>query len=185
VKQHHFIYKTTNRKNGKYYIGKHSTDNLEDGYLGSGKRLRYAINKCGRAAFERIILEFVDRFEELDEAEARYVTVTEVRDPRCYNLTLGGQGGNGFTWIGKHHTQETRELLREKNIGKKLSEEHKAKIRAYRHTPEAIEKIRMASIGRTHNPESCEKISKARVGMKFSEEHKKNLSLAHQKPIVR
>ena len=44
-KKYHFIYKTTNLLSGKYYIGMHSTDNLDDGYLGSGYRLRLAIKK--------------------------------------------------------------------------------------------------------------------------------------------
>lgn len=46
-KQYHFIYKTINIINNKYYIGMHSTDDLNDGYVGSGKRLWYSINKNG------------------------------------------------------------------------------------------------------------------------------------------
>ena len=42
-----FIYKTTNLINGKYYIGMHSTDNLEDVYIGSGKRLWFSIKNYG------------------------------------------------------------------------------------------------------------------------------------------
>jgi hypothetical protein len=34
----YFVYKTTNLVNGKIYVGKHETDNLNDCYLGSGKR---------------------------------------------------------------------------------------------------------------------------------------------------
>lgn len=30
----HIIYKTTNLINGKIYVGLHSTDNVDDGYLG-------------------------------------------------------------------------------------------------------------------------------------------------------
>ena len=44
----HYIYKTTCNITNKYYIGMHSTSNLEDGYLGSGKRLRYSIRKYGK-----------------------------------------------------------------------------------------------------------------------------------------
>lgn len=32
----HYIYKITNVINGKGYIGKHSTNNINDGYFGSG-----------------------------------------------------------------------------------------------------------------------------------------------------
>jgi hypothetical protein len=46
-KKFHFIYKTTNLLNNKFYIGMHSTSNLKDGYLGSGTHLRYAIRKYG------------------------------------------------------------------------------------------------------------------------------------------
>jgi len=38
-KKYHYIYKTTNILNYKFYIGMHSTDDLDDGYVGSGKRL--------------------------------------------------------------------------------------------------------------------------------------------------
>lgn len=39
----HFIYKTTNKTNNKIYIGVHSTNDIDDGYLGSGIALKYAI----------------------------------------------------------------------------------------------------------------------------------------------
>lgn len=34
---YYFIYKTTNLINGKYYIGQHRTECIDDGYLGSRK----------------------------------------------------------------------------------------------------------------------------------------------------
>lgn len=44
----YFIYCTTNMVNGKIYVGKHKTTRLNDGYIGSGKLLKHAINKYGR-----------------------------------------------------------------------------------------------------------------------------------------
>lgn len=45
----HYIYKITNILNGKYYVGKHSSNCIQkDGYMGSGKHLKNAIKKYGR-----------------------------------------------------------------------------------------------------------------------------------------
>src|ERR1035437_9128301 len=61
----HFIYKTTCLVNGKYYIGMHSTDNLEDGYMGSGTRVCRSIKKYGRENFKIEIIEFLSDRENL------------------------------------------------------------------------------------------------------------------------
>ena len=77
-KQFHFIYKTTNLLSGKYYIGMHSTDNLDDGYLGSGRRLRYSINKYGKENHHREILEYCKTREELKSRETEIVNLNEI-----------------------------------------------------------------------------------------------------------
>lgn len=42
---YHFVYKTTNTINSKYYYGVHTTSDIDDGYLGSGVLLRRSIKK--------------------------------------------------------------------------------------------------------------------------------------------
>ncbi len=92
-KKYHYIYKTTNLKNGKYYVGMHSTDNLEDGYLGSGKRLRRSLNKYGKENFKFEILEFLPDRLSLKEREKELVNEELIKDSLSMNLTIGGEGG--------------------------------------------------------------------------------------------
>ena len=92
-KQYHYIYKTTNLKNGKYYVGMHSTDNLNDGYLGSGKRLRRSLNKHGKENFKFEILEFLDDRKSLVEREKVLVNEELLKDYLSLNIKEGGEGG--------------------------------------------------------------------------------------------
>nr|MDA3778656.1 hypothetical protein [Bacteroidales bacterium] len=92
-KTYHFIYKTTNLLNGKYYYGMHSTNNLNDGYLGSGKRLRYSINKYGKENHKCEIIEFLLNRKLLKEREKEIVNLNEIAKIDCLNLKIGGEGG--------------------------------------------------------------------------------------------
>lgn len=90
----HYIYKITrNDGSGKYYIGMHSTDDLEDGYFGSGKILWHSINRHGREMHSKEILEFLPSRKELKSRERELVNEEIVNDPLCMNLKLGGEGG--------------------------------------------------------------------------------------------
>jgi len=55
---HHYLYKTINLINSKYYIGVHSTNDLSDGYIGTGKLLRWAIKKYGKENFKNEVIIF-------------------------------------------------------------------------------------------------------------------------------
>lgn len=92
-KQYHFIYKTTNVLNGKYYYGMHSTDNLNDGYYGSGRRLKYSLNKYGKENHKVEHLEFLPDRKSLIEREKEVVNLNEIAKENCINLMIGGKGG--------------------------------------------------------------------------------------------
>lgn len=92
-RKYHYIYKTACKITNKYYIGMHSTDNLEDGYIGSGKRLWHSINKHSKDNHEVEILEFLPTRKELKEREAQIVNEELLQDGMCMNLVIGGNGG--------------------------------------------------------------------------------------------
>lgn len=98
---YHFIYKTTNLINQKYYIGMHSTNDLNDGYLGSGDNLRRSIKKYGKINFKFEIIEFLPNRELLSNREKELVNENTLKDKMCMNLRPGGHGGGGF-WSEKH-----------------------------------------------------------------------------------
>jgi hypothetical protein len=91
--KYHYLYKTTNLINGKYYIGVHSTYDLDDGYLGSGVLLKKSIQKYGKYNFKLEILEFFDNRKSLIRKERELVTETFIKDELCMNLKPGGSGG--------------------------------------------------------------------------------------------
>ena len=92
-RKYHFIYKTTNVLTGRYYYGMHSTDDLDDGYLGSGKRLRYSIRKYGEENHKREIIEYCKNKKELNQKEMEVVNLDEIAKEKCMNIMIGGQGG--------------------------------------------------------------------------------------------
>lgn len=89
-KKYNYFYKITNLLNNHFYYGIHSTNNLEDGYMGSGTRLNYAYKKYGIENFEKEILKFFDTREECAEYESKMVTEELIHNNECYNIVGGG-----------------------------------------------------------------------------------------------
>jgi hypothetical protein len=106
-RKYHIIYKTTNLVNGKFYIGMHSTDDLNDGYMGSGKRLRYSLDKYGKENHQFEILEFCQTRKDVILREEEIVNEQFLGDPLCLNLVCGGKGGfqGADGWLGKNNSE--------------------------------------------------------------------------------
>lgn len=112
-KKYHFIYKTIDTRNGNFYIGMHSTDNLNDGYIGSGTRLRRLIYKHGKEIFNMEILEFLPNRKSLKKREEEIVNSDLIKEEKCLNLKIGGSGG--FTLEAtKNGRRKTDQILSEK-----------------------------------------------------------------------
>ena len=129
----HYIYKTTCNVTQRYYIGMHSTTNIEDGYLGSGKRLRYSIRKYGKENHTKEILEFLRTREELVIRESEIVDKILISDKMCMNLCVGGQGG----FISPDGVKKGREKT-DKILLEKYGEDFRKIVAEYTQLPEKI-----------------------------------------------
>jgi hypothetical protein len=148
----------------------HSTEKLDDGYLGSGKVLKRSIKKHGRLNHVIARLEFFTERSLLKVREKEIINEDLIKNPLCMNIKLGGEGGGVK---GVTRTIETK---------MKMS----ASWRIY---PRVIdpEKLRIAQLGKKHSEKTKQKMSALRLGKKLpplSEDHKSKLSEARRKRII-
>lgn len=92
MKKYHVVYKTTNIVNNKIYVGLHSTNNINDNYIGSGYVLKEAIKKYGKSKFRKEILYVFNSRDEARKMEASIVDKDFCKRKDTYNLTEGGMG---------------------------------------------------------------------------------------------
>ena len=169
------IYRITNLLDGKIYIGKHQTQDLNDGYMGSGKHLKRAQAKHGIENFKKEILFRFDNEDEMNAKEAELVTEEFARLKSNYNICPGGQGGWGYVnkiesnlrSIG--HSREMYERVSNTLKGRRPSEKTINALR--RSHTEGKHKYDNFS-GKNHSEEAKKKIGEANsklVGSKNSQ----------------
>lgn len=116
-KKYYYVYKIVNDVNGKEYTGFHSTDNLDDGYMGSGNLIIKAIEKYGIEHFHKEIIQLFDNRKDAEDLERKIVDEDYVKRDDTYNISLGGNvcilfgEDNGF--YGKHHTEDAKARMSE------------------------------------------------------------------------
>lgn len=121
------IYKTTNKLNGKIYIGKDESNNPS--YIGSGYILKKAISKYGKHNFIKEILEKCDSRELLNEREIYWIYEYKSTDPSIgYNIAEGGTGGN--TYFGKtdFELREIKSKISNSLKNRVFTEDHRNKL---------------------------------------------------------
>ena len=121
----HFIYRTICTVSGRYYVGMHSTNDIEDGYLGSGDHVTRSMRKYGRSSHIREIIKFLPDRDALKKFEKEYITEEMLADPMCMNIAPGGGGGRKH---GFRHSASTKAKIAEANrnrdaeVNRKISE---------------------------------------------------------------
>jgi hypothetical protein len=173
-KKFHYIYKTTNLVNERYYLGMHSTNHLNDGYLGSGKRLYYELNKYGKDNFKIEILHYFNSREELIQAEIVLITEQDINNPNCLNLKKGGSGGFSKEQVikGRELANKARlKLLKEDlEFKKKFGESVRKGLKRAKEKGVKFSNIQdnFSWLGKKHKNETIEKMKNVRIVKELS-----------------
>lgn len=142
-----------------FYIGSTSVKRIKQGYKGSVRSKEYAMiwKSEPKEYFKTIILQ---KYKDRDSASKREAYIQEkldvVNNSLYVNMAIIKNGKVYYSW-----TEEKRKNVGDRFRGKKLTEDHKRKIR-------------LSNVGRKHTPETKLKISVANKGKKshFSEWNK-------------
>lgn len=156
----YLIYKITNKTNGKFYIGAHRTQNIDDGYMGSGKLIKKALSKYGVENFEKEILLTCQTEKDMYEAEKSMVQLCE----QSYNLKYGGEGGwdhirRDENWRSAFSNKEIQaEMCRRALLKLKELNEDDAWRKARNDKISKSNKGKQKFLGKTHTDETKRKI---------------------------
>jgi hypothetical protein len=162
-RKYHYIYKIT-REDGKFYIGMHSTDDLDDGYFGSGQLLWKSIRKHGKEKHTKEILEFLPDRPSLRLREREIVNEELIAQQLCMNLQLGGGGGFKDEEHRKRCTLASLKVLHARfHRGSLDVKERNAKSAATLRARE-LDYGSGRFHGKRHSPETIEKMKKAHAG---------------------
>ena len=172
--EYNYIYETKSLIDNKIYIGCHQTNNLDDGYLGSGLMLLHAINKYGKENFRKTILEMCSSKEEMFKKESEIVSEEFVKRDDTFNLNIGGHGGS---ISGRKHSEETKEkICKILKLRAKSMPKEDFSHPGWKHSEETKKKIGDKHRGKKLSEETKEKLSKLNIGKQLSEETKKKIS---------
>ena len=103
-----YIYLTTNKINGKKYIGQHAKSEFDKTYYGSGTAFNLAFQKYGKENFTSEILDWAETKEELDQLEIEWIAKSKaVESEEYYNITIGGEA----PMSGRKHSEESKRQM--------------------------------------------------------------------------
>jgi hypothetical protein len=175
----HFVYYSFEETpEGRGYIGKHSTNNPNDGYLGSFKDPSFKPSA-------KIILEHSNSARGAIVSEIRWQKAFKVvEDPHFVNRSYQSSEGFTYSWTGRKRTDEDKKKKSAAARGKPKSQSHRDNMSKARKgatlTEDHKRKIGLAGKGRVVTEETREKIRRSKEGKPQTDSHKQSLSLVRK-----
>src|SRR5210317_234579 len=176
---YHYVYKTINPINKRFYIGSHTTKNLNDNYKGSGIWVQSC--KKNKEAFNRLICKKLKFFNTIKEArEYEEILIKKnINKKLNMNFKLAADGmtsedmsGEKNSMYGKKHKPETINLLSKQKKGKNHHLWGKKRPEVGKKISKALKgKLCWDNTGENNpmkRPEVAEKVSKALKGRKVT-----------------
>jgi len=182
--RYHFVYLTTNLINGKHYLGKHSTSNLKDRYLGSGKIISQAIKKHGNKNFKcKVLMQFSNEVDAY-RAERLLGVIWKVRENKnFYNLTDCGTGALSCKRSPESVAKGADKIRGKKQPPELIEKRIRSRIEnnSFIWKQEAKDRFSQKMKGKVLSEETKRRMSKSKKGRTFSDETLKKLSEASKK----
>ncbi len=164
------IYMTTNVVNGKRYIGKDQNNNPK--YLGSGYLFKRALKKYGKENFVKQILDFCCSDEHMNAGERYFIALYGATScDNYYNIASGGDGGNLIAGLSPERRLQLNKENSLRQIGRKPTEETRAKMRLAQNLPHNVAKKSQVHKGLKHTDEVKARISKTLTGQRVGDKH--------------
>ena len=88
MSKYFYTYIIESKRSQKYYYGRHQTESLDDGYMGTGTWVRQIKDK---SRLRKTILNFYPNLEQLEQAEKELIGDKWLVDPFCMNMMPGGK----------------------------------------------------------------------------------------------
>lgn len=169
---HHYVYKIFT-DTGKFYYGRHSTLNMDDGYMGSGKWVRSIRDK---SILQKDVVEVCENYEQLLMREQYWIS-HNIGHPNCMNFN-----NNPIGFASGDLNPAKRPEMRQK-----LSEKMKSELNPSKRDDVRQKKSEMmigrpnGFRGKTHSDESRKNMSDGRTGITITDEGRQKLSQSRKR----
>lgn len=163
-----------------FYVGKGKCNRIH-GTQGRNKHWKNTVNKHGYVA-EKLFDGLNEELALLSEIEI--IDIYKRRGIKLVNMTNGGEGTSGHTYVMKDETKKKLSLGRIGNQwakGQQISENHKKSIIESNKRRKGIPTGKATFAGKNHSEEHKEYIRQKMKGRVYSEETKVKMSIAQKK----